>query len=1409
MTDPDLRRNPVEILAEEFLERYRRGERPAVTEYVARHPELSEEIREVFPALLAVEEAGPHHAFLGSARFPASHGNRSIPHRLGDFRIVGEIGRGGMGVVYEAVQESLGREVALKVLPLGALADPAALKRFRREARAVAALHHSNIVPVFGIGEDVGYHYYAMQLIHGQTLEAVLRGVRRLRDLAGPVPILADTAAQREATGIAGSLVTGHFTGLAADHGCEHGNAQTTEAVTSSSPMDRADTSAAPVDATITTIITIAERGESHYHRRIARVGLQVAEALAYAHDQGVLHRDIKPSNLLMDEAGTVWVLDFGLAKADGVGEQSASRDVVGTLRYMAPERFDGRSDRRSDVYGLGVTLYELLTLRPAFDATQQAALIHQVLHGAPTSPREIDRRIPRDLETIVLKAMAKEPAARYASAHAIGEDLRRYLENRTILARRSTSLERTGRWCRRNPAVAALLTSVVALLTFIAGHYSVSATRYKHQFERARTAEIDGRERLFVSYLAQARASRFSHRPGQRFAALRALSEAAKIHRTPELRDEAIAALSLPDLDEIHRSSESFQGVILVHDPLLERYARLDWDGVLSVRRVADDSEIRRFASPGPVGENYFLAFNPDGQYLAVIYRLASSHPLKLWRLDREEPVLTLDDPGGIYGANFTPDGLRIAVVYTDGSVVFHDLASGRVAARCEFGGSVRDLAFSSDGRKLAVTLATDPLNIKICVIPSGEVVREITVRSPCALAWDPNGSTLAAASQDARIYLYDTETGRQTGVLADHTAEGIFVNFQPAGSLLASNGWDGKLRIWRHQTGEMLLSLSAGGAMEFRRDGLRFAAMAAYGPVVFQVADGREYRSLVQSPVRRRDHFLCSALHPNGRLLAVGTTSGVGFWDIDRDVSVASLPIGQTQSLLFEPSGDLLTMGRTGLARWPVRKDPADSNSLRVGPPDLLSTTKGERISHSRDGRILARCQDYASPIVLDFEHPGSSIRLGPQSDVRYIAVSPDGRWAATGSHNSRDGVKVWSLPGGRLEKHFPNPGLYASPLFSPDGRWLATNLGNKLTLWTVGDWRDGLSLEGGALSFSPDGRLLAIAQPAGSVQLVEAESGRLVASLDDPQQSRSRQATFSADGSRLILTSDDSRAAHIWDLRAIRHELLTMGLDWDWPPLPQPQVATQATRPLQLTTDLGGHDFSWGSSDAQEVDRLNDALDIDPVDLYAIARRGRIHFNKRSYDQAIADYTRALAIRQRDPRLLGRRGDAYLMKKQYASGFADCEASLAALPDQALVQNNLAWAYATAPPPLRDPAKALLHARVAVRLAPDIGNYRNTLGVALYRADQYREAVIELEKSLAAASRDDSAYDLFFLAMCHVRLRDVGKAKVEFERACSLQAPATNSTVDCKELRSIRLEAEDLLEEEPVTPVLPRSR
>ena len=254
----------------------------------------------------------------------------------------------------------------------------------------------------------------------------------------------------------------------------------------------------------------------------------------------------------------------------------------------------------------------------------------------------------------------------------------------------------------------------------------------------------------------------------------------------------------------------------------------------------------------------------------------------------------------------------------------------------------------------------------------------------------------------------------------------------------------------------------------------------------------------------------------------------------------------------------------------------------------------------------------------------------------------------------------------------------------------------------------------------------------------------------------------------------------------------------------PFRSPAATTPAVEPIRIVTDLGGSDFSWGRSNPLELDRLNQSLEADPTDFYSVVRRGRVHRDKGRYDPAIADYTRALALRPRDPGSLGGRGEAYLKKKQFTSGFADCEASLAVLPDQALLQNNLAWAYATAPPAVRNPAKALVHARKAVQLAPDIGNHHNTLGVALFRMGQFRESVVELEKSLAKAAPGYEPFDLFFLAMCHVRLGDTKLAKVEYERACRLQAAARHSTVETEELRSIRLEAEDLLGDVPVTPV-----
>jgi hypothetical protein len=451
-------------LAEAFLERQRRGERPAVEAYAAAHPDLAGEIRRLFPALLMMEELKPVDSDLTGIVAAAARG--AAPERLGDYRILREVGRGGMGVVYEAEQESLGRRVALKVMAAQGLQGPRQLLRFHREAKAAARLHHTNIVPVFGVGEADGLHYYVMQFIPGLGLDAVLDELRRLQGPSPKPEAAAPPAGGRAATvtDAARSLLTGRFPPAPAE--------ERSEERTAPGPV----TAAAP-PAPSSTLVLPGRSGRSSaadpacpYARSVALIGVQVAEALDYAHRQGVLHRDIKPSNLLLDGQGTVWVADFGLAKAADSDDLTHTGDIVGTVRYMAPERFEGRCDARSDVYALGLTLYELLALRPAFDESDRHRLIHQVTHSEPPRLRGLDPRLPRDLETVVHKALEREPTRRYGDAGALAEDLRRFVEGRAIRARRVSPLEHAWRWGRRNPAAAALAAAVLALIGLSVG---------------------------------------------------------------------------------------------------------------------------------------------------------------------------------------------------------------------------------------------------------------------------------------------------------------------------------------------------------------------------------------------------------------------------------------------------------------------------------------------------------------------------------------------------------------------------------------------------------------------------------------------------------------------------------------------------------------------------------------------------------------------------------------------------------------------------------------------------------------------------------------------------------------------------------------------------------------------------
>lgn len=486
---PDDDRHPVDHLAEEFAEQIRAGENPQIEDYCRTHPEHADMIRSVFPSIQMVERASQReeqHRRSGDSS--ASRGAmQSMPQALGDFRLIREIGRGGMGVVYEAVQNSLKRHVALKVISFLIAGSEKQLKRFRREAESAASLHHSNIVPVYGIGEDHGLQYYAMQLIDGVTLAEI---IHRLRIAPSTALLASDRTVAVAASGdqssavkpklrrfgsfdavlkLFGSVTSAdlpalHDSGLSVD---QSGHPDPLSATRVRSRSHLADMTEGEIQDNDTDEFLAADdvRLNQAYIRNIARVIANVANALDYAHRQGILHRDIKPANLILDRDGTIWVADFGLARQADLENVTQTGEIVGTLRYMAPEQLRGAADARTDIYALGLTLYELLMLKPAVNAPQVlSGQNRQSIARLRTSRPEI----PADLETITLKACMAESERRYQSASEFEADLHRFLQDRPILARRVTPVERLWRWSKRNPLIASLSTATMLLLAVI-----------------------------------------------------------------------------------------------------------------------------------------------------------------------------------------------------------------------------------------------------------------------------------------------------------------------------------------------------------------------------------------------------------------------------------------------------------------------------------------------------------------------------------------------------------------------------------------------------------------------------------------------------------------------------------------------------------------------------------------------------------------------------------------------------------------------------------------------------------------------------------------------------------------------------------------------------------------------------
>jgi WD40 repeat protein len=937
--------------------------------------------------------------------------------------------------------------------------------------------------------------------------------------------------------------------------------------------------------------------GAPGYYRAAAEVAAQVAEALDYAHEHGVVHRDVKPSNVMLDTEGQAWVTDFGLAHLQRQAHLTQSGDLLGTLRYMSPEQALARRDlldHRTDVYALGATLYELLTLRPAVRGDGREEVLHWLTFEEVVWPSRLSPAIPPDLEAIVLKAMARAPEERYATALELADDLRRFLNDQPVQARRPGGLRRAARWARRHPrplllaafGTALLLALAVALLALsnVRVREALARSDLRAQEQRARAAEREETLQRATARWNEARVSLRARQPGQRYHSLEALAEVVRDLRSlgqlgarrADLRDDAIAALTLWDVRPVRRHSTVSSLSAPAVDPLGRHYAAAEASNVIAWRRLADDLVVRRWRWEG--GRLVYLEVSPDGRYVLALGsddRRPEKRACRVW--DSETDRQVLHRPMADAGHAFRPDGQVLALARTDGRVALHDLGTGQDLPPLPAGRVPKRLRFHPSGKYLAVSSDAGP-DVEVWDVAARKVALRLAGGryGGSSLAWGPGGSLLAVGSTDTNLYVCTPSRGEVRAVLRGHELAVTGVEYHPSGRLLASTSHDDTTRLWCFSPGGELV-LPGEKLLGFSPDGRRLTTWSRQGVTTEWEIEGPGdcLRYLPHGPGPRPGPWGVAFAPPDGRLLASASLDGVLLWDAAAGRRVGLVPSGWGYALAFSPDGrQLFTTGPGGWVRWPLEPE-RDGSAPRIGPGTVLRAPAAEgwslRIDVAGTGEsLLLGARDGGLDLVPRTE-PGRVRRLGTHEGLIGVALSPDGRWAASAG-GPRDAVRVWDVARGGLARRLPHAGEYCGVTFSPDGRWVVTGTRNDFCFWEVGSWewkarlpRDPRSLFS-SVAFTRDGRLLALVEGRNRIHLRDAITLERLATLETPGGASLSCLSLSPDGGRLAATTDANVTA-LWDLRRLRQELAALDLDWEIPTCPLMQGGEQAAGPLQV--------------------------------------------------------------------------------------------------------------------------------------------------------------------------------------------------------------------------------------------------
>jgi WD40 repeat protein/predicted Ser/Thr protein kinase len=1020
--------------------------------------------------------------------FPETSG--PLP-RLGDYELVKEIARGGMGVVYRARQLSLQRTVAVKVLLAGQFANAAFIERFRREAEAAASLSHPNIVSIHEVGEHEGRPFFSMELIEG----------RSLAELVHDRPLPARQAAQL-LQAIAEAVHYAH------------------------------------------------ERGVLHRDLKPSNVLL---DALGAPHvtDFGLAKRFVGTRSIASHSSPEKITDGVEPVPPDDL---TLTGQVLGSPNYMPPEQADskrGPTTAASDVYSLGAILYHLLTGRPPFLADSVTQTLRLVAEGEPAAPRLLNPALSRDLETICLKCLEKEAPRRYASARELAEELGRFLRDEPICARRIGPLGRLARWRRRKPALAASLgAGALLLLVVLVGlpvaliRISSARTHAEAARLRAEAAERETEAQLYTALLEQARATVRSRELGQRVRALDALQRAAAISNTVELRREVFAALALPDLRFERESPHGSEFALREPDPAFERIALVRGAGPVEVRAVSDQQLLTTLpaSTNRPVHD---AKWSPDGRFLAV----KRDYPpdgrradWEIWELPAARRILVLRDiPVGAIA--FHPTLPRIIFGVRPGGVVARSLDDGRELAKFPVAGLPYLLRYAPKGERFAVASRTGE--------SWGLAVHDTTTGAPIAsqiftaflrdFQWHPGGQWLAVPDDSGAVNAMDARTG-ETRQLGRHKAQAVSVAFSPDGAWLLSGGWERELICWDARAMRRAFTVGLESFVtRFRADGRACAVMRASGIQWYRFESPTGYREFAEDLGSRLRH---AAFSTDGRWLAVSGDKRAAVWDLSSGGQGAVDEEAGEAFFVFTPDGTELFAsanreGEVDCFRWRLApgKNPGESPGLTRLP---LYKPAGVTSLGLRSNSVVMTGAK-GSQVLAPEEMENGSARW-TRTSPGINRVSPDGRWLGIHRPFSAS-LYVYRLPGLERVAKLTHLAAIGQIAFALLGDEVAICSSRGVELWNTETWQRTRVLTNFVrLLYTADARAAWLERESRTAGLHHAQTL-------EPRLLRPTgifPLALSADGRQLAVKVDGHRL-QVWNLAALRGELRALKLDW----------------------------------------------------------------------------------------------------------------------------------------------------------------------------------------------------------------------------------------------------------------------